>query len=84
MSEATVGEFYVASDIHFCCDTGRNPEANDGNVEYKLQLLNPCPAHFAQLVTQMKRRLLERRPGLLRALFVDFFSALTVARALAF
>lgn len=35
------------------------PEADDGNVEYKLQLLNPSPARFARLVTQMKWRLLE-------------------------
>ena len=30
-----------------------------GNVEYKLQLLNPSPARFARLVTQLKWRLLE-------------------------
>ncbi|KAJ8082488.1 hypothetical protein PM082_008343 [Marasmius tenuissimus] len=35
------------------------PEADDGNVEYKLQLLNPSPARFARLVTQLKWRLLE-------------------------
>ncbi|KAF9552848.1 hypothetical protein CPC08DRAFT_698271 [Agrocybe pediades] len=35
------------------------PESDDGNVEYKLQLLNPSPARFARLVTQMKWRLLE-------------------------
>ncbi|KAF5310057.1 hypothetical protein D9619_010583 [Psilocybe cf. subviscida] len=35
------------------------PEQDDGNVEYKLQLLNPSPARFARLVTQMKWRLLE-------------------------
>ncbi|KAF9473388.1 hypothetical protein BDN70DRAFT_885904 [Pholiota conissans] len=35
------------------------PEADDGNVEYKLQLLDPSPARFARLVTQMKWRLLE-------------------------
>jgi hypothetical protein len=35
------------------------PEADDGNVEYKLQLLSPSPARFARLVTQMKWRLLE-------------------------
>jgi len=35
------------------------PEADDGNVEYKLQLLNPSAARFARLVTQMKWRLLE-------------------------
>ncbi|KAF8811267.1 hypothetical protein BYT27DRAFT_7231739 [Phlegmacium glaucopus] len=35
------------------------PEADDGNVEYKLQLLAPSPARFARLVTQMKWRLLE-------------------------
>ncbi|KAJ7756229.1 hypothetical protein B0H16DRAFT_1539073 [Mycena metata] len=35
------------------------PEQDDGNVEYKLQLLSPSPARFARLVTQMKWRLLE-------------------------
>ena len=35
------------------------PEADDGNVEYKLQLLSPSSARFARLVTQMKWRLLE-------------------------
>lgn len=35
------------------------PEADDGNVEYKLQLLSPSPARFTRLVTQLKWRLLE-------------------------
>ncbi|KAJ2933366.1 hypothetical protein H1R20_g3740, partial [Candolleomyces eurysporus] len=35
------------------------PESDDGNVEYKLQLLNPSHARFARLVTQLKWRLLE-------------------------
>ncbi|KAG7448204.1 uncharacterized protein BT62DRAFT_758619 [Guyanagaster necrorhizus] len=35
------------------------PEADDGNVEYKLQLLSPSPPRFARLVTQLKWRLLE-------------------------
>jgi hypothetical protein len=35
------------------------PEAEEGNVEYKLQLLHPSPARFARLVTQLKWRLLE-------------------------
>ncbi|KAG6841067.1 hypothetical protein C0991_002157 [Blastosporella zonata] len=35
------------------------PENDDGNVEYKLQLLSPSPARFARLVTQLKWRLLE-------------------------
>ncbi|KAJ3565312.1 hypothetical protein NP233_g7708 [Leucocoprinus birnbaumii] len=35
------------------------PENDLGNVEYKLQLLNPSPARFARLVTQLKWRLLE-------------------------
>ncbi|EGN97145.1 hypothetical protein SERLA73DRAFT_92151 [Serpula lacrymans var. lacrymans S7.3] len=35
------------------------PEAEEGNVEYKLQLLSPSPARFARLVTQLKWRLLE-------------------------
>ncbi|KAI6129283.1 hypothetical protein EDD16DRAFT_1471158 [Pisolithus croceorrhizus] len=35
------------------------PEVEEGNVEYKLQLLAPSPARFARLVTQLKWRLLE-------------------------
>ncbi|KAF9219298.1 hypothetical protein BS17DRAFT_882980 [Gyrodon lividus] len=35
------------------------PEAEEGNVEYKLQLLSPSPARFTRLVTQLKWRLLE-------------------------
>ncbi|KAG6888049.1 hypothetical protein C0995_010910 [Termitomyces sp. Mi166 len=35
------------------------PENDEGNVEYKLQLLSPSPARFARLVTQLKWRLLE-------------------------
>ncbi|KAG8221587.1 hypothetical protein J3R82DRAFT_1831 [Butyriboletus roseoflavus] len=35
------------------------PEVEEGNVEYKLQLLGPSPARFARLVTQLKWRLLE-------------------------
>ncbi|KAI0300128.1 hypothetical protein B0F90DRAFT_1668438 [Multifurca ochricompacta] len=35
------------------------PEVEEGNVEYKLHLVNPSPARFARLVTQMKWRLLE-------------------------
>lgn len=35
------------------------PESDDGNVEYKLQLLDPSPGRFARLVTQLKWRLLE-------------------------
>jgi hypothetical protein len=35
------------------------PEAEQGNIEYKLQLLSPSPARFARLVTQLKWRLLE-------------------------
>lgn len=35
------------------------PENDLGNIEYKLQLLNPSPARFTRLVTQLKWRLLE-------------------------
>ena len=35
------------------------PESDDGNVEYKLQLLDHSPSRFARLVTQLKWRLLE-------------------------
>jgi len=35
------------------------PESDDGNVEYKLQLLSPSPARFTRLVTQLKLQLLE-------------------------
>ena len=33
--------------------------AHQGNVEYKLHLINPSPTRFVRLVTQMKWRLLE-------------------------
>jgi len=35
------------------------PESDNGNVEYKLQLLDPSPTRFVRLVTQLKWRLLE-------------------------
>ncbi|KAL4063704.1 hypothetical protein J3A83DRAFT_956481 [Scleroderma citrinum] len=35
------------------------PEVEEGNFEYKLQLLAPSPGRFARLVTQLKWRLLE-------------------------
>jgi len=35
------------------------PEAEEGNVEYKLKLTHISPARFARLVTQLKWRLLE-------------------------
>jgi len=34
-------------------------EVEEGNVEYKLHLINPSPTRFVRLVTQMKWRLLE-------------------------
>ena len=35
------------------------PECADGNIEYKLKLVNPSPSRFEHLVTQMKWRLRE-------------------------
>ena len=35
------------------------PEREQGNVEYKLKLINPSPNRLQQLVTQMKWRLEE-------------------------
>ncbi|KAG8886995.1 hypothetical protein FRB98_000678 [Tulasnella sp. 332] len=35
------------------------PEIEEGNVEYKLKLIDPSPSRFARLVTQLKYRLLE-------------------------
>ncbi|GFS40342.1 GTP-binding protein 2, partial [Trichonephila inaurata madagascariensis] len=35
------------------------PEAAEGNVEYKLKLINPSKSRFEHLVTQMKWRLRE-------------------------
>ncbi|XP_040499457.1 GTP-binding protein 2 isoform X4 [Ursus maritimus] len=37
------------------------PEAEDGNIEYKLKLVNPSQYRFEHLVTQMKWRLQEGR-----------------------
>ncbi|XP_011815751.1 PREDICTED: GTP-binding protein 2 isoform X1 [Colobus angolensis palliatus] len=38
-----------------------SPEAEDGNIEYKLKLVNPSQYRFEHLVTQMKWRLQEGR-----------------------
>jgi len=35
------------------------PEIEQGNIEYKLKLIDPTPTRFARLVTQLKWRLLE-------------------------
>lgn len=35
------------------------PEPQEGNIEYKLKLINPSPGRLEQLVTQMKWRLEE-------------------------
>ena len=35
------------------------PEAAEGNIEYKLKLINPSQSRFEHLVTQMKWRLRE-------------------------
>lgn len=35
------------------------PEIEEGNIEYKLKLVNPSPSRFEHLVTQMKWRLQE-------------------------
>lgn len=35
------------------------PECADGNIEYKLKLINPSQSRFEHLVTQMKWRLRE-------------------------
>jgi hypothetical protein len=35
------------------------PECDEGNVEYKLKLINPSQSRFEHLVTQMKWRLRE-------------------------
>lgn len=35
------------------------PEVEEGNVEYKLKLINPTPNRLQQLITQMKWRLKE-------------------------
>ncbi|XP_054655578.1 GTP-binding protein 2 [Dunckerocampus dactyliophorus] len=37
------------------------PEAEEGNIEYKLKLVDPTPSRFEHLVTQMKWRLQEGR-----------------------
>ncbi|EDO25862.1 predicted protein, partial [Nematostella vectensis] len=35
------------------------PEVEEGNIEYKLKLVNPSPSRLVHLVTQMKWRLQE-------------------------
>lgn len=42
------------------------PECADGNIEYKLKLINPSRTRFEHLVTQMKWRL---REGLFALVF---------------
>jgi len=38
------------------------PEPTEGNIEYKLKLINPSQSRFEHLVTQMKWRLREGKP----------------------
>ena len=42
------------------------PECAEGNIEYKLKLVNPSQTRFEHLVTQMKWRL---REGKIKILF---------------
>ncbi|XP_076442084.1 GTP-binding protein 2-like [Babylonia areolata] len=52
-------------DLFGICDDGKElpeslpPEEEEGNVEYKLKLVNPSPSRLEHLVTQMKWRLEE-------------------------
>lgn len=39
----------------------RLPQVEEGNIEYKLKLLNPSASRFEHLVTQLKWRLQEGR-----------------------
>ncbi|XP_002731255.1 GTP-binding protein 2-like [Saccoglossus kowalevskii] len=41
------------------CMSSLPPEVEQGNIEYKLKLVNPSPSRFEHLVTQMKWRLRE-------------------------
>ena len=43
------------------------PECEEGNVEYKLKLINPSESRFEHLVTQMKWRLREGNYTLISA-----------------
>ncbi|KNE62494.1 hypothetical protein AMAG_07708 [Allomyces macrogynus ATCC 38327] len=43
----------------FCADEALPPEVEEGNVEYKLKLVNISDERFVHLVTQMKWRLAE-------------------------
>jgi len=53
------------SDDQFNCKTLLSqsdclpPECEEGNIEYKLKLINPSQSRFEHLVTQMKWRLRE-------------------------
>lgn len=48
------------------------PEPQEGNVEYKLKLINPSPNRLQQLVTQMKWRLEEGNLCFIDHLKVNF------------
>lgn len=48
------------------------PECADGNIEYKLKLVNPTQSRFEHLVTQMKWRLREGNVHLLVSLWAPF------------
>ena len=51
------------------------PECEEGNVEYKLKLINPSQSRFEHLVTQMKWRL---REGIYHS-FLPFFNFLMLS-----
>lgn len=55
---------WVSSDCQNCAQDDNNeeklpPEPEQGNIEYKLKLVNPSNQRFEHLVTQMKWRLRE-------------------------
>ncbi|TPX70436.1 hypothetical protein SpCBS45565_g01818 [Spizellomyces sp. 'palustris'] len=56
MAPSTSVNTFMASKVH---DTRLPPEVEEGNVEYKLQLINPPPARLEHLITQLKWRLAE-------------------------
>ncbi|KAI0056015.1 hypothetical protein BV25DRAFT_1995881 [Artomyces pyxidatus] len=56
-SPVSVDKVYYSPDAKFMPKLVA--EAEEGNIEYKLHLIQPSPARFSRLVTQLKWRLLE-------------------------
>ncbi|GAB1607488.1 GTP-binding protein 2-like [Argonauta hians] len=50
---------HLTDNTQLCLNSSLPPEVEEGNIEYKLKLVDPSPSRFEHLVTQMKWRLQE-------------------------